>query len=207
MKKLYQLIVLMIFGITNMHAQSNQNIATTNTTYLYRFVSQDQSDGTTYVFHHNVETNVAELKPISNQEYNVEEGYVESFIIQPLEGRVGVVLIASAKKPGYFLKRSGNPTFAPANVNEPVTFDTLTPEDDIRLYCWEIVMQDENDSDIVSIEVGNFRQFGLQTPIDGRPPTVTFFRNTSEQRITRIIDNETVAGRFKYKLEKIANVF
>ena len=192
--------MLFILVFTSIHAQSDK-------TYLYRFVSQDQSNGTTYVFHHNVETNAAELKPISNQVYNAEDGYVESFILQPLEGREGVILIASAKKPGYFLKRSGNPTSAPANVNEPVTFDTLTSEDDIRLYCWEIVMQDENNSDIVSIEVGNFRQFGLQTPVDGRPPTVTIFKNTSEQRITRIIDNETVAGRFKYKLEKIANVF
>ncbi len=201
MKRIYQFMVLLLLGTTSMLAQQNSD------THLYRFVCQDQSDGTTYVFHHNLQTNAAELKPIGNQNYNADDGFGESFILQPLEGRVGVVLIASAKRPDYFLKRAGNPTFAPANVNEPVTFEKLTSEDDVRLYCWEIVLQDEEDPEIISIEVGNFRQFGLQTPIDGTTPTVTFFRNTSGQRLTRTLDNETVAGRFKYRIEQIANTF
>ncbi len=201
MRKLYQFIFILVISIANMQAQNE------DTSFLYRFVNQDQSDGTTYVFHHNIETNAAELKPISNTEFNSEEGYLESFILQPLEGRVGIVLIASAKKPDYFLKRSGNPTFAPANVNEPVRFEKLTSEDDIRLFCWEIVMQDEDDADIISIEVGNFRQFGLQTRIDGTNPTVTLFRNETGQRPGRTVANETVANRFRFKMERIANVF
>ncbi|WP_459210546.1 hypothetical protein [Aquimarina rhabdastrellae] len=201
MKRIYQFMVLLLLGCTSVVAQEN------NETYLYRFVCQDQSDGNTYVLHHNLETNAAELTPISSEELNSTDGFLQSFILQPIEGRTGIVLIASAKAPNYFLKRAGNPTFAPANVNEPVTFEKLTSEDDIRLYCWELVMQDEEDTEIISIEVGNFRQFGLQTPIDGRTPTVTFFRNTSGERLTRVIDNETVAGRFKYRLQKIKNVF
>ncbi len=197
-------MVLLLLGCTSVVAQEN------NETYLYRFVCQDQSDGTTYVLHHNLETNAAELTPISSEELNHTDGFLQSFILQPIEGRRGAVLIASAKAPNYFLKRAGVPFAAPRTGGEPVMFETLTQEDDVRLYSWEIVLQDEEDPEIISIEVGGlrqFRQFGLHTPIDGTVPEVTFFRNTSGQRLTRVIDDETVAGRFKYRLQKIKNVF
>ncbi len=188
-------MVLLLLGMTSMIAQNNSD------TNLYRFINQVDSNGSFLVLNHNLSNNNADFQPESN---TVNGKYSQSFIIESIPGEKGKVFIISAKKPNYFLKRNGNPENT--SSNERAMFDTYEESDDIRLYSWEIILQDSDDPEIVSIQAAGHRQYAVQCQFVGNG-RVTFLRNTNGKRLTPISDNEVVANGFRYRLQQITNTF
>ncbi len=185
-------------GIGSINAQDTQ---------LFRFVNLVERNGNQLVLHHNLDNNDADFIPRTTTELNRTDGYLQSFILQPIAGRKGVVMIASAKAPNHFLKRTGQSSVA--SSNERVFFDTYDENtDDINVYSWEIIVEDEQNEEgaIIAIKAAGLRQYGVQCQFNGRG-LVTFFRNTNNSRLTNNVDNETVANGFKYRLQRVTNVF
>ncbi|WP_459209841.1 hypothetical protein [Aquimarina rhabdastrellae] len=154
MKKIYQFVVLLLLGCTSVVAQEND-------TYLYRFVSNRdyRAEGEIFLtnrLYHNLENNKADLRRVIGNDENVNSKYSDAFIIIPVEDSFGEVLIASAKKPDYFLRREGNDFSV-----EDVYFEKSNNIQDNRNFRWRILFaQDESiflpgiaeDSVIVSIQ-------------------------------------------------------
>ncbi len=186
-KHIYTGILLFLMGIGSIQAQD---------TRLFRFISQTDDDQR-LVLHHNLTDNSVEIKPISSITLNRTDGYLQSFILQPVEGRKGVVLIASAKAPDYFLKRNGT----------NVAFEKIEAQS-LEVFSWSIsfngkVVFDgkvENEVAIVSPEVRGNSAIGVlfsNNSIINRGPDINI-RSNGRLRI----DDD-----FVFIMQQVTNVF
>ncbi len=180
-------------------------------TELFRFVSeQTNAEGKHLVLHHNLTTNKAEAVAISTEELNAKDGYLQAFIIKPIEGS-GRVLIASAKDQRYFLKSTNDSETPPSiNENHEVDFSTIPEgEKDLIPYLWNIQFAGEylNGSMGTVLQVykeGGDNNEGLSVSREGKVYTNLMIDKKGNDRRNGSGDFNT---KHLIRLQKISNVF
>ncbi len=136
MKNIYLKIVLVFLMFGKIYSQGD--------TQLFRFRTGSTENNIFYTFYHNLDTNEAEIRPVLNEDFKIENGgYLEALIIKPTED-VGKVLIASAKAPNFFLKRKSNEydgsdlTVRSGDDIRRIEFGEIEEGTDLSLYTWHI---------------------------------------------------------------------
>ncbi len=209
-------MVILLLGISSVVAQEND-------TYLYRFISVKGDEGSpnsTQVLFHDVKQNVAVLRDITRRTLDENKDYGDTFIIIPIEEKPGEVLIASAKKPEYLLKR-GNLILS-GERQELVTFEKNNNAKNNNAFRWHIVLQKEgninaeNEANIVSIQSSVVRRFYIRSTHNrvfgsfsgGR---VEFLlergRNTDNTSINGTLEKREVNDDYRFVLQRITNTF
>ncbi|WP_435263660.1 hypothetical protein [Tenacibaculum sp. nBUS_03] len=155
---------------------------------VFRFVYENSPATSKMVLYHNTNTNAAELKIKSSQDFTNTKGYLDAFILHKVANQKGRVLIASAKAPEFFLKVN-------SNTNE-VTMNKITEGANVNSFTWEVILNKETDTNIVA----------LQTILKNR-----FALKKDNQRLI-IADRKKQGGTdedqsFSFRLEQIVNVF
>ena len=205
-------MVILLLGISSVVAQEND-------TYLYRFISVKGNEGSpnsTQVLSHNVEKNVAVLRNITRRTLDENKDYGDTFIIIPIEERPGEVLIASAKKPEYLLKR-GNQIIV-GGRQELVTFEKNNNAKNNNAFRWHIVLQKEgninaeNEANIVSIQSSVVSRFYIRSThnnvfVGGVEFLLERGRNTNNTFINGTLEKREVNDDYRFVMQRITNTF
>lgn len=167
-------------------------------TELFRFVSMKvDNEGSKLVLHHDLGTNKANAIKISNETFNARDGFLQAFILRRTE--TGKVLIASAKKKNYFLKRKANASNSGTNELE---FSKIEEGSNMDLFTWEMVFAGNN-SDEVVIQATGISKHGVGVFTSGNAYS-SRFSNTSGNPIG---NGGTIDDTYRFTIQRITNVF
>lgn len=163
---------------------------------LFRFSNLQLAEGKTMTLYHNKVDNTVKLVEKSAENFMVNGGYLQAFILKRLTN--GKVLIASAKQKNYFLR------YKPST--DEVDFALIEDKEVLENYTWQLQfagkLNNNNAKNIVAISPTNALSKGLVHKSNNQVGVETLKANpTSSGRGGRIIGDQ-----YRFTMEKLADV-
>ncbi len=187
--KIFLCIVLCMAAIGMSQAQDTQ---------LFRFVSKRlDNNGNKMVLHHDLSSNKANAVKISNETFNGRDGFLQAFILKRTS--TGKVLIASAKKKNYFLKRKSG---ASNNNTNELVFSPITDTNDLELFTWEIGFAGNNSDEVVIQAVG-IDKHGIGLFPTGDAYSVGYSTTSGNP----IGNGGNISDTYRFTIQRVTNVF